>query len=170
MMALASASASTTRRLKRAVWGGRPLARQWRASRSTASSTTSRSVGTRRLISTARPPNSRGGGTRARRTHNRSGASPGSEAGEGLLGGVGNREQGVEFGELEEGPQVFVESGEPQVAARVTQLLGQRHQRAQARGIDVAGIGEVDQHFPIAGFDGVQHFLLALVAVAHDEL
>src|SRR3989304_2335923 len=178
MMAVASASASTTRRLNRAVWGGRPLARQCRASRSTASSTISRSVGTRRLISTARSPRSApdrapspcGGVTGALRTHRRSGASPKSEAGEGLLGGVGNREEGVEFGELEEGPEILVEPGEPEIAAGVAELLGQRHEGPQARRIDVAGVGEVDQHLPITGLDGVQHLLLELVTVAHDEL
>src|SRR5512134_2772838 len=131
-MALASASHRATRRLNRARRAGSPAATQWRATTSTASSTASSSLGTRTEIRTAVREVS-GSGTSLRRTESRRGTVTRSERLQGLVGGVGDQEQRVELGELEQRAEVFVQAGEPELAARLAQLLGERHQRAQAR-------------------------------------
>src|SRR5262249_23613803 len=141
-IALASASDSATRRLNRAVCAPSPEARQWRAMRSTASSTTSRSVGTRTEI-TASPSASSGPPPETRRTQSLSGLRPASESGEGGSWGVSNVEQRVELGELEEGTEIFVQAGQAELAFRLANLAGKRDQHAETRGIDVPGVGEV---------------------------
>ena len=73
------------------------------------------------------------------------------EVGERLLGGIRDREQGIELGELEERPQIFVEAGEAELTSGVANPPGQRHQRAEPGRIDVPGGGEIDQELALAG-------------------
>jgi hypothetical protein len=109
-MALASASHRATLSLNRAACGGIPLARQCRATRSTASSMIPRSVGTLSEICTARS-DAPGGGSSLRRTLSLRGDVT-SESCQCLFGGVVDCEQGVELGQLEERSQIFIEPGE----------------------------------------------------------
>src|SRR5438128_1411924 len=175
-MALESASDSATRRLKRAAFGPRPDARQWRAITSTASSTTWRSVGTRTEITSPLSPLPTGEGDAAaaasaqRRTQSLRGAKPPSESGEGGGGRVGNAEQRIEFSQLEQRPQVLVEPREPKLAVRLPNLAGQRDQYPEPRGIDIPGIGEVDQELAFPLLKGLGDLLLKLLAVPDDEL
>src|SRR5215212_204645 len=93
-----------------------------------------------------------------------------SEGGQRRVARVRDVEEGVELGELEERAQVLVQVGQAQLAALLADLLGEADQHAQPRGVDVAGVGEVDQELPLTALELVEHLLLQLLAVAHDEL
>src|SRR6185312_13402599 len=91
------------------------------------------------------------------------------EAREGLLGGLGDGEEGVELGELEQGAEVLVEAGEPKLTTRFADLLGDGDERAESGRIDVAGAGEIDEDAALARIDRALHQLLQLLAIADDE-
>src|ERR1051325_1543704 len=118
---------------------------------STASSTTSRSVGTRidstspPLPCAARPISSAGLRRDSRCTQSLRAARPLSESGEGGCWGVGNVEQRIELGQLKERPQIFIETGEAEFPIRLPDLPRERHQHPETGGVDVAGVGEIDQ-------------------------
>src|SRR5712692_804025 len=161
MIALASASARAVRRLNCRRRGESGASRHCAATSSTASPTYPRSLGTASAISAMRPPRP------VRRTSRRSGGLEGSVR---LLRGAQDGKQRVELGELEEGLEVLVEAGEAQVPPLLADLLGQRDEHAQPRGVDVAGAGEVDDELLGAAFQRVEDLLLQLLAVPDDQL
>src|SRR6266576_1179873 len=161
-MALLKASARAVRRLKRTRRGESGPGGQAPTINSTAGPTYSRSDGTSSDNSTSGPP--------GWRTSRRSGVVTRLEGGQRFLGGLGDGEERVELGELEQRLEVLVQPRQPQLAALLADLLGERHQDTQSRGVDVAGAGEVDDEPPGAALDGVEHLLLQLLAVAHDQL
>src|SRR5687768_18581350 len=73
-----------------------------------------------------------------------------SEALESALARVGDLEEGVQLGELEQRLQVVVEVGQPQLPALLADLLGERHEDAEPGAVDVAGLAEVDEELPLA--------------------
>src|SRR5512132_1578771 len=110
-------------------------------------------------------------GTGPRRTQRRRGdVIAGLESGERLGGSLGDLEEGIELGELEEGAEVVVQSGQPQLAAELPDLPRDGDECAEARGIDVAGVGEIEEELPVAGGEGALDEVLELVTIADDEL
>src|ERR1700722_3025046 len=83
---------------------------------------------------------------------------------------VGDLEERVEFGQLEQRLEIVVQVREPQLPALLPNFLGQRHEHAQARAVDVAGPAEIDQELPLALLQLIQDFLFELLAVPDDEL
>src|SRR5262249_30649663 len=92
------------------------------------------------------------------------------KAGEGLLGRLGDGEERVELGELEERAEVFVEPGEPELAAGLADLLGEGYQRAKAGRVDVSRARKVDQEAPLAPVQRRLDEVLELLPIAHDQL
>src|SRR5687768_9800746 len=86
------------------------------------------------------------------------------------LAGIGDLEQRVELRELEQGLEVVVEIREAELPALLADLLGERHEDAEPRAVDVARLTEVDQELLLALFELVEDFLLQLLSVADDEL
>src|SRR5690242_3964408 len=145
--------------------GERMPAGQCAASSSTASAMRARSLASSSDSSTSAPPRPR------RRTPRCSGeVTAGSEGGERLGRGLGDGEERVELGELEERLQILVQPRQAQVPALLADLLGERHQHAEAGGVDVAGLGKVDDELAPAAFQRVDHLLLQLLAIADDQL
>src|SRR6266508_1508464 len=153
-IALPRASASAVRRVKlmrrgESVPGGTCV-----ATSSTASPTIPRSLGTSSRIALRVTWSCRVTSERRQR----------------LLGGASDREQRVELGELEQRLEVGVEAGEAQLAVLFANLLGERHQHPESRGVDVARLAEVDDEFAGAFLERLEDFLLQLLPVADDEL
>jgi len=73
-------------------------------------------------------------GKRARITHR-----PASESLKSFLDTGVDREQGIELGELEEGAEVVVETGEPDLSPCFAHPLGDGDERPESRRIDVPG-------------------------------
>src|SRR5690242_4584720 len=157
-MALASASASTVRRLNWTRRGLRMPDGVWRATSSTASATNARSDGTESTSSTSPA-------SLPRRT-----AIFTSEGGEGFGRRLRDGEQRIELGQLEEGLQILVQAGQAEVPALLPDLLGEGDEDAQSRRIDVARGREIDHEFPGAAVQGLEDLLLQLLPVADDEL
>src|SRR5512146_3571840 len=168
MIALASASDSATWRRKRMLSCCSAPAKQWRVTRATASSMQVTSLGTVSETMTADPSVP---GTGPRRTQRRRGdVIAGLESGERLGGSLGDLEEGIELGELEQGAEVVVQAGQPQLAAELPDLPRDGDERAEAGGVDVAGMGEIEEELPVAGGEGALDEVLELVSVADDEL
>src|SRR5207245_7496934 len=130
----------------------------------------------------APPPGRRNPGRSARRATSRSpfpapprggrrGAAAQSrlEGGERLRRRLRDGEQRVQLGQLEQGLEILIQAGESQVAALLANLLRERDEDAQARGIDVAGAGEVDDELLGPAVQRLEHLLLQLLAVADDQ-
>ena len=66
--------------------------------------------------------------------------------------------------------EVVVQVGEAELPALLADLLRQRHEHAQAGAVDVARLTEVDEELPLAALQLIQHFLLELLPVPHDQL
>src|SRR5688500_5639194 len=98
------------------------------------------------------------------------GGGPCSEALESALARIGDLEEGVELGQLEQGFQVVVEVREPQLTALLANLLGQRDQDAEPRAVDVPGLAEVDEKALLSLLQLIEDLLLELLAIADDEL
>src|SRR6185312_943558 len=86
------------------------------------------------------------------------------------LARVGDLEERVELGELEQRLEVVVEIREPELPALLADFLGQGHEHAQPGTVDVSRLAEIDQELFLATLELVEHLLLELLAVAHDEL
>src|SRR5690242_12170203 len=143
-------------------------AKQWRVTRATASSMQVTSLGTVSETMTAEPSVP---GTGPRRTQRRRGeVIAGLESGERLGRSLGDLEEGIELGELEEGAEVVVQPGQPELAPELPDLAGDGDECAQAGGIDVARVGEIEEELPVAGREGALDEILELVTIADDEL
>src|SRR5688572_2824137 len=149
-MAFARASVRLTRKLSLSL---RPCG--WHAAQrcitySTACSICRRSFGSSRTSSVSIPTRAGGrdGGLHARHR---------------LLPGVRDLEERIELGELEERPQILVQVRQAQLAPLLADLLGEAHQHAQPRGVDVARVREVDHELAIAVLELLQDFLLELL-------
>src|SRR6185437_8848070 len=66
--------------------------------------------------------------------------------------------------------EVVVEIREPELPALLADFLGQGHEHAQPGTVDVSRLAEIDQELFLATLELVEHLLLELLAVAHDEL
>ena len=66
--------------------------------------------------------------------------------------------------------QILVQARQPELPPLLADLLGKRHQDAEAGGIDVAGTREVDDELAGARLDRVEDLLLQVLAVPDDEL
>jgi hypothetical protein len=80
------------------------------------------------------------------------------------------RKRRVELGQLEEGPQVLVQRREPKFPALLPDLLREAHEHSQPGGVDVAGAREVHQELPFPVLQLIQDAGLQLLAVSDDEL
>src|SRR5215470_6423819 len=138
MTALASASArATCRRNRKWSLAGVPE-RQWRVTRLTACSIQPTSLG---ILSCTRVPKAAAPGAGVRRMQSWSGEVIASEVCERLLGRVGDGEQGIELGQLEERPKILVEAGESKLSTKLADPLGERDQRSEPGRVDVSGAG-----------------------------
>src|SRR5262245_40956275 len=159
-MALASASASAVRRLNCRRRGDRMPTSQCRATSSTASPTSVRSLA---MVRDSAAP--------GRWTTNCNGlVTDDLKRVQRLRRRLGDGEQCIELGQLEQGLQVLVQSGQPQLPTLLTDLLGERHEHAESGRIDVAGLREVDDEPARATLEGVEHLLLQLLTIADDQL
>ena len=59
---------------------------------------------------------------------------------------------------------------QPQLAALLSQALGERHEDAEAGAVQGCRVLKVDAEFPLTLLERVEKSLLELVPVAHDEL
>src|SRR5688500_1070289 len=174
-MLLVSASASRTRSRKLVRRAGPVPATPCRAMSSTTSSTQLTSAGTRIATHTdaAVPSAGRPGRVPERRTQRRSGAalpSSISAARERLVRGGRDVEEGIELGQLEQGAEVVVEAGDPELTGLLANIPGETDQRPQAGGVGVSGLGEVDHELPLPPVESFLHQALELLAIPHNEL
>jgi len=68
-----------------------------------------------------------------------------------LFARIGDREERVQLRELEQGSQVLVETGQPELAVLFTNFLGEGNEHAQTGGVDVARLRKIydELAFPI---------------------
>src|SRR5688572_6469206 len=81
------------------------------------------------------------------------------EALESPLARVGDLEQRVELGQLEERLEIVIEIREAKLPALLANLLGERDENTEARAIDVSSLAEVDQELALPLLQLIEHLL-----------
>src|SRR4029079_7542083 len=86
------------------------------------------------------------------------------------LARIGDLEERVELRQLEQGLEVVVEVGQPQLTTLLADFLGQRDENAKTGAVDVTGLRKVDQELLFPALELIEHLLLELLPISDDQL